>query len=128
MEKPGENVVHRASWPRRRLEQRNARQLERARREKDQQLAWRVEDIIVGRGLTQPYYSLVGGRGLHVPRVVAVAAGPPVGLDIRTLPGQTPGDFAAHAPAFAYNLGVGEVRVIPLGPSLIRLELFPRPG
>jgi hypothetical protein len=56
---------------------------------------------------------------------VSVLAGPPVGLEIRMLPGQMPADFAAHAPAIAYNLGVAEVRVVPLGPSLIRLELLP---
>lgn len=45
-------------------------------------------------------------------------------LDIRMLQGQTPEDFAAHASAMAYNLDVAEVRVIPLGVSLIRLELL----
>ena len=48
-----------------------------------------------------------------------------MGLHIRTLPGQTPNNFAAHASAIAYNLGVAEVRVVPLGPSLIRLDLLP---
>ncbi|MCA1681858.1 MAG: hypothetical protein LC700_01650 [Actinobacteria bacterium] len=86
-------------------------------------LAWRVQDILVGRGLTQADYSIGGGRTLHIPEVISVTPGPPVGLDIRTLPGQMPDDFAAHAPAIAYNLGVVEVRVVPLGPSLIRLEL-----
>jgi hypothetical protein len=57
--------------------------------------------------------------------VVSGVAGPPVGLNIRTLPGQTPDDFAAHAPAIAYNLGMAEIRVVPLGPSLIRLDLLP---
>ncbi|MDQ3765665.1 MAG: hypothetical protein M3460_30945 [Actinomycetota bacterium] len=109
------------------LARRRARQLERTRQENNQRLAWHLEDILVGRGLAQPYYSLVGGRGLHVPQVVSMVAGPPVRLDIRTLPGQTPDDFVAHAPAIAHNLGVAEVRVVPLGPSLIRLELLPGP-
>ncbi len=39
------------------------------------------------------------------------------------LPGQMPDDFAAHVRRIAYNLDVAEVRVIPLGPSLIRLEM-----
>jgi hypothetical protein len=132
LEEPTENVVARASWPRRLLERRNARQLElkrqQMRQENDQRLAWHVEDIIAARGLTQPYYSVVGGRGLRVPHVVAVASGPPVRLDVRILPGQTLGDFVAQAPAIADNLGMADVRVVPLGPSLIRLELLPGPG
>jgi hypothetical protein len=60
--------------------------------------------------------------------VISVADGPPVGLTIRMLPGQMPEDFAAHAQAFAYNLGVAHVRVIPLGPSRIRLDLLPGPA
>jgi hypothetical protein len=103
-------------------------QLERTRREDNQRLAWRVQDIIAGRGLTQVYYSIGNGRGWHVPQVVSVLDGPPVGLDIRTLPGQAPDDFVKHAPAIAYNLGVAEVRVVPLGPSMIRLELLPEPS
>jgi len=94
----------------------------------DQRLARRVQDIFIGRGLVQHRYSIGGGRDLHVPQVISVAAGPPVGLEIRTLPGQTPDDFAAHSSAIAYNLGVAEVRVVPLGPSLLRLDLLPEPG
>ncbi len=114
------------SWLRRPLARRRVRQLECARQKHKQWLAWRVEDIIAGRGLARMYFSIGGGRDWHVPQVVSVVDGPPVGLDIRTLPGQTPDDFAKHAPAIAYNLGVAEVRVVPLGPSLIRLELLPR--
>jgi len=112
--------------PRRRypLARRHTRVLERMRQEGEQQLAWRVQDIIVGLGLTQADYSLGGGRTLHIPEVISVTERP-VGLDIRMLPGQMPDDFAAHAPAIAYNLGVAEVRVVPLGPSLIRLVLLP---
>jgi hypothetical protein len=111
------------TFPRRRAWQR-----EGIRQEQNQRLAWHLEDILRGRGLTQPYYSMVGGRGLHVPHVVSVVDGPPVGLEIQMLPGQTPDDFAAHAPAIAYNLGVAAVQVVPLGPSMIRLELLPGPG
>ena len=57
--------------------------------------------------------------------MVAVIPGPPVSLDIRILPGQLPEDFAAHTQAIAYDLEVTEVRVVPLGPSMIRLELRP---
>jgi hypothetical protein len=114
-----------SSLLRRPLARCHARQLERARQEHKQWLAWRVEDIIAGRGLARMYFSIGGGRDWHVPQVVSVVDGPPVGLDIRTLPGQTPDDFTKHAPAIAYNLGVAEVRVVPLEPSLIRLELLP---
>ncbi len=64
----------------------------------------------------------------HVPQVVSVVVGLPVRLDIRILPGQTPDDYAVRAPPVAYDLGVAEVRVVPLGPSLLRLELLPRLG
>jgi hypothetical protein len=106
------------------LARRHARQLEYRNQVDDQALAWRVQDIIAGLGLSQADSSVGGGRTFHVPQVVSVAVGPPMGLTIRTLPGQMPDDFAAHAPAIAYNLGVAEVQVIPLGPSLIRLDLL----
>jgi hypothetical protein len=107
---------------------RRARWLELMRQQDNQRLASRVQDILVGRGLTQGYYGIIGGRSLYVPQVMSVVAGPPVGLYIRILPGQTPNDFAAHAPAIAYNLGVVEVRVVPIETSLIRLELLPGPS
>jgi hypothetical protein len=107
------------------LQWRRSRDLEQSQQTIDQQLAWRVQDIIAGLGLIHSDFSIGGGRIVHHPEVVSVAAGPPVGLDIRILPGQTPDDFAAHAPAIAYDLGVAEVRVVPLGPYLIRLELLP---
>ncbi len=110
-------------------EKMTARQPNRTPQEHNHTLAWRMQDIIAGLGLTQTDFSIAGGRSVHIPEVVSVAAGPPVGLHIRTLPGQTPDDFAAHAPAIAYNLGdlgVAQVRVVPLGPSLIRLDLLPR--
>lgn len=99
-------------------------QLEHARQRHDEELARRVHDIIAGLGLIQSDFSIGGGRVVHIPEMVSVVAGPPVGLHIRLLPGQTPDDFAAHAPAIAYNLDVTEVRVVPLEPSLIRLDLL----
>jgi hypothetical protein len=131
LEDPMENIAHLPSLLRRPLARRRARQLERIRQARDQardqKLAWRVQDILAGHGLTQTAFSIGGGRTIYVPQVVSVIAGPPVGLDICPLPGQTPDDFAKHAPALAYNLGVAEVRVVPLGPSLIRLELLDEP-
>jgi hypothetical protein len=87
----------------------------RTPQEHDQELAWRVQDIIAGLGLVQTDFSIADGRIVHIPHVVSVAAGPPVGLHIRTLPGQTPDNFAAHAPAIAYNLGEA---AIPSGLTL----------
>jgi hypothetical protein len=69
-------------------------------------------------------FSIGGGRIVHTPQVVEMTAGPPLQVFIRILPGQSPSDFAAHAPAIAYNLGVAEVEVVPVDPSLIRLDLL----
>jgi hypothetical protein len=128
LEEPMENVATCPSLLRRPLARRRARQLERRRQASDQLLARRLQDIIIGCGLTQFGYSIGGSRILHAPQVVAVFAGPPVVLDILILPGQMPDHFAACAPAIAYHLGVAEVRVVPLGPSLIRLQLLQGPG
>ncbi|MGH3670083.1 MAG: hypothetical protein ACRDSH_05545, partial [Pseudonocardiaceae bacterium] len=64
-------------------------------------------------------------RSYHFPQVVSVDEGPPVSLTVRLLQGQTPDEVAVHAPAIAYDLGVSDVRVDPIGPLLIRLELLP---
>ncbi|MGH3853851.1 MAG: DUF1918 domain-containing protein [Pseudonocardiaceae bacterium] len=101
------------------------RDLERRQQVGYEPLAGRVEEIIAGLGLTQSDVSIAAGRVFHTPQVVSVDPGPPVGLDIRILPGQSPDDFSAHAAAIAYDLGMAEVRVVPLGPSVIRLELLP---
>jgi hypothetical protein len=105
------------------LARRHARLLERMHQAHNQALAGRVEDIFAGLNLSQRSSSIGGGRSTHVPEVLSVTAGPPVGLNIHILPGQMAEDFAAHAATIAYSVGVAEVRVIPLGPSLIRLEL-----
>ena len=107
------------------LEWRHNRDLERRQQVGYERLAWRVEEIIAGLELTQSDFSIAAGRVFHVPEVVSVDPGPPVSLDIRILPGQSPDDFSAHAAAIAYDLGMAEVRVVPLGPSAIRLELLP---
>lgn len=101
-----------------------ARQAEHERHAERQRFAWRVQDILVGVGLGRMDVSIGAGRSIHGPEVIAVDTGPPVRLRVRILPGQTPDDFTAHAPAIAYNLGVAEVRVVPLSPSLIRLDLL----
>ena len=61
------------------LARRRARRLERTRQIRDQQLAWRVQDIIVGCGLSQAHYSIGGGRSVRIPQVTSVVAGPPWG-------------------------------------------------
>lgn len=107
------------------LEWSHNRDVERRQQVGSERLALRAEEIIVGLGLTQEDFSIASGRVFHVPQVISVDRGPPVGLDIRILPGQSPDDFSAHAAAIAYDLGMAEVRVVPLGPSAIRLELLP---
>jgi len=124
-EEPDETV---GSWLLSRRRAHQWAQLHRRRLADDQRLAWRVQDILVGCGLSQADYSIAAGRVLHIPQVVSVVAGSPVGLNIRMLPRQTPDDYAAHAQKIAYNLDVAEVRVVPLGPHLIRLELLPKPS
>jgi hypothetical protein len=135
LEEPIETVTFRASllhhplarYRARQLERRrqeNARQLERRRQENARQLASRLQEIIIGCGLTQLSYTLSGDYNLHAPQVLSVGDGSPVEVDILILPGQTPDHFTEHAPAIAYNLDMTEVRVVPLGPSWIRLELF----
>jgi hypothetical protein len=113
---------------RRRWARRRAPALQLRRQATYQALAWRVEDMLVGCGLSQAGFSIGGGRVFHIPQVVLVVPGPPVGLNIRMLPGQVPDDFAQHARRIAYNLDVAEVRVIPLGEHLVRLELVPKPA
>ena len=104
---------------------RDARRHERLQRQRNQRLAEKVETILAGSGLSQSDYSVAGGRSYHFPRVVSVDEGPPVTVTIRLLEGEAPDDVAVHAPAIAYDLGVTDVRVVSLGPLLIRLELLP---
>ncbi len=122
-----ENVVPHESWWRRVPRRCGTRRLERLRRADDQQLARRVEDIIVTLGLTQTNFSASGGDTLHVPQVVSVSGGPLKRLDVRILHGQTLDDFVAHAPAIANELRLAEVYIVPLDSSLIRFELLPEP-
>jgi len=70
-------------------------------------LARRVRDIFVGRGLVQHRYSIGGGRDLHVPQVISVTAEPPVGLEIRALPSQTPGTSWARIRRLSSRCGTG---------------------
>ena len=119
-----DNVAPLPSRRRYPLTRRQARELERMRQEGEQRLVRRVQDIIVGVGLTQVGNSVAGGRTTIIPEVISVTTRP-LGLNIRMLPGQIPDDYAAHSKRIAYNLGVAEVQVVPLGHSLIRLILVP---
>lgn len=107
------------------LTRRRARRLKRSHREHDQRFAWFVEDVLAGCGLVEEDYSIGGGRIAHVPQVLSVADGPPRSVVVKILPGQMPEDFAAKARAIAYDLGVTDVRVVPLEPCLIQLDLLP---
>ncbi|MGH3787660.1 MAG: hypothetical protein ACRDRG_14160 [Pseudonocardiaceae bacterium] len=97
-----------------------------------QRYAWRVQDILVGCGLSQSGSSLVGGTNYYLPKVTQVFPGPPPGppraLNVQIMPGQSPDDYARHARTIAYNLDLAAVRVTGLGPYLIQLELVPRPA
>jgi hypothetical protein len=107
---------------------RHAPDLERRHQAAYERLAERVEEIIAGLGLVQDDFSIGAGRIYHVPQVVSVDPGPPVKVDVRILPGQSPEDFSVPAATIAYDLGVAEVGINPLGPSAIRLELRPHDG
>jgi hypothetical protein len=126
-EEPNENLMSRPSLLRHPLAWRRARRDERIHRISDQRLAWRVQDVLVGCGLIQADYSVGGGHVFHIPQVISVHNAPPVTLDLHMLAGQTPEDFVAHASAMAYDLGVAEIRVVPLEVPLIRLELLSKP-
>jgi hypothetical protein len=124
-EETAENAGLRESWWRQVRGPCATGRSERLRRAADQQLARRVEDIIVGLGLTQTNFSASGGDTLHVPQVVSVSAGLLKRLDVSLLPGQTVDDFVVHAPTIAHELGMTEVRIVARGPSLIRFEMVP---
>ena len=122
---PMKDVFGRPSLLHRLGVRRRAQRIERMRQARDRMLAKRMHDIMAGCGLSQADYSIGGGRVVRVPEVVSVVAGSPMALNLRILPGQTPSDFAAHASAIAYGLDMAEVRVVPLAPSMIQLELLP---
>jgi hypothetical protein len=94
-------------------------------RPRDQQLAREVLAILVGCDLIETGDSISGGKNFYFPKVVDVVDGPPKGLIIGILPGQHPDDFTAKAKTIAYNLGMTNVTVVPLGPYRIRLDLEP---
>ncbi len=107
------------------LERRHTGDLEPRHQAAYERLAERVEEIIAGLGLIEDDFSISAGRIYHFPRVIAVHPGPPLAVDIHILPGQSPENYSAHATAIAYDLGMAEVHVVPLGPAEIRLELLP---
>lgn len=105
---------------------------------RDQWLAWEVQEILVGCGLSQPGASTSGGPNSYSPKVVSLVRnnpevydpdvrGNPTTLTIRILPGQHPGKYAEYTATIAYNLGIETVKVRPIGPYLIRLDLWPDP-
>lgn len=123
-----QTMVEQAPWLsrlRHPLERRHTRDAEQRHQAAYERLAERVEEIITGLGLIEDDFSISAGRIYHIPRVVSVHPGPPLAVDMHILPGQSPEDFSAHATSIAYDLGMAEVRVVPLGPSEIRLELLP---
>jgi S-DNA-T family DNA segregation ATPase FtsK/SpoIIIE len=106
------------------LARRRVLRQEQAQHQRNQQLAWRVQDTLGALGLFQKGSSIAGGPSFRVPVVTRVDLGPPIRLTIVTLPGQVPEDFTPHTATIAHNLGMARVRVINGGASLLYLELF----
>lgn len=102
---------------------------------RDQWLIWEVEAILAGCGLSQIGASVSGGVNHYLPRVVPgslvredpTVPGKPTTLTIKILPGQDPSNYSKHTQTIAYNLGINKVTVVPLGPYLIGLRLWPDP-
>jgi S-DNA-T family DNA segregation ATPase FtsK/SpoIIIE len=97
---------------------------ERHQLRRDQNLAWRAQEIFAGLGLVTGQTSIAAGQTVSIPHVIQVDAGPPVALVVRILPGQVVGDFAEQSSRIAANLGVARVRVVSMGPLLLRIELL----
>lgn len=91
---------------------------------RDQNLAWRAQEVFAGLGLVTGQASIAAGQTVSIPHVIQVDAGPPVSLVVRILPGQVVADFAEQSSRVAANLGVARVRVVSLGPLLLRVELL----
>lgn len=101
-------------------------QLDRAR-ERRQQLAWRVSDILASLDLIQYGHSLncgSKGRNIYLPRIRWVEDGPPRAVIVEMLPGQILGDYQRHAARLGDSLGVARVRMTALTPPLLRFELL----
>jgi S-DNA-T family DNA segregation ATPase FtsK/SpoIIIE len=91
---------------------------------RDQNLAWRAQEVFAGLGLVTGQASIAAGQTVSIPHVIQVHAGPPVSLVVRILPGQVVADFAEQSSRIAANLGVARVRVVGVGPLLLRMELL----
>ena len=72
---PEEHIFSRPSLLRHPLAWRRARRRERIHRSNDQRLAWRVQDVLVGCGLSQDDYSVGGGRTFHIPQKLSASHG-----------------------------------------------------
>jgi hypothetical protein len=92
--------------------------------ERDQALAWHVQEVFAGLGLVTRQASIAAGQTVSIPHVTHVLHGPSMSLIVRILPGQVAEDFAAQAGRIATNLGVARVRVIRLDAKVIQLELL----
>jgi hypothetical protein len=106
------------------LARRRALRSEQHQLRRDQNLAWRAQEVFAGLGLVTGQTSIAAGQTVSIPHVIRVNAGPPVSLVVRILPGQVVGDFAEQSSRIAANLGVARVRVVSLGPLLLRFELL----
>lgn len=79
-----------------------------------------------GAGLSRTV-NVAAGQTIVTPDLVAVAAGPPLALVVRLMPGQLTADVTAVADRLAPALGAARVRVTGLSDGVhVRLELLDR--
>jgi hypothetical protein len=97
---------------------------ERFQLRRDQNLAWRFQEVVTGLGLVAGQASIAASATISVPHVVQVHPGPPVTLVVKTLPHQLVCDYVDHATRIAQSMGVARVRFDAMGPSMIRVELL----
>ena len=97
---------------------------ERYQQRRDQNLAWRAQDVIAGVGLVTRQSSIASGQAVAIPHVTHINHGPPLTVTVRTLPGQRPADYEAEAPRIAVNLGVARIRVVPVDRATLQIELL----
>ncbi|MDQ3761924.1 MAG: hypothetical protein M3460_09555 [Actinomycetota bacterium] len=88
-----------------------------------------MRDILVGCGLFQSGYSLVGGIKYYIPQVIWVhwsEDGNTQSMGIRILPSQILADYKQHEPRIAENLDVVRVEVQELAPPHMIKLVIPR--
>jgi S-DNA-T family DNA segregation ATPase FtsK/SpoIIIE len=106
------------------LARREALRSERYQWRRDQNLAWRLQDVFAGVGLVGTTSTIGAGQVTSVPRVLQVIRGHTVSLMVEVLPGQVLADYAEQSGRIAESMGVARVRVVRASARLLRLELL----